>query len=298
MSDLSSNNIIETVCDGNVSYTLLEDDSFLLSAYKVLMNNTEQYIRCSRIRANGKIKLLYYSAEYKSLLNVLKNIDKDSFIRLLVNLFSVIQFTESNDFIEKENLLLSFERIFVNTETLQVKMIYLPISNKLNSNDSFVDLRKKLVQFMSVSPLFSNSNMNRYYSVLLNNEYSNKQIVEVFKKGITKSNIIIKKPQPILRFFSIDGLNVNLFIRKDRFIIGRQSNDLEVDGIINANGAISRGHCEIMFSDNSYYIKDRGSTHGTTLNGIKLKPNVLYGIKNGDEIKLAFSSFKVEIMEG
>ncbi len=50
---------------------------------------------------------------------------------------------------------------------------------------------------------------------------------------------------------------------------------------------VSRHHAEIMYTNNKWHIKDLNTTNGTFLNNIRLLPNSLNIITNGDELKLS-----------
>ncbi len=72
-----------------------------------------------------------------------------------------------------------------------------------------------------------------------------------------------------------------------RFDTGTVPNE-EIDLI--PYGAIDRGvsrrHCEILLRDNKLHVVDLGSTNGTFLAGIRLKPNEVTLLRKGDELLL------------
>jgi 3',5'-cyclic-nucleotide phosphodiesterase len=47
---------------------------------------------------------------------------------------------------------------------------------------------------------------------------------------------------------------------------------------------VSRRHLRIFESDGHTYVQDLNSTNGTSIQGIKIRPGVMYTIKNGDQI--------------
>lgn len=67
-------------------------------------------------------------------------------------------------------------------------------------------------------------------------------------------------------------------------IIGRENFGKE---ILSAYMTVSRHHAEIMYTNNKWHIKDLNTTNGTFLNNIRLLPNSLNIITNGDELKLS-----------
>ena len=62
--------------------------------------------------------------------------------------------------------------------------------------------------------------------------------------------------------------------------------------------SISRQHVrfDIVPDTSTITLIDCGGTHGTTLNGSKLEPDVPYGIKEGDIIVLGKSSRSYEVV--
>lgn len=67
-------------------------------------------------------------------------------------------------------------------------------------------------------------------------------------------------------------------------IIGRENFGKE---ILSAYMTVSRHHAEIMYTNDKWHIKDLNTTNGTFLNNIRLLPNSLNIITNGDELKLS-----------
>ena len=59
---------------------------------------------------------------------------------------------------------------------------------------------------------------------------------------------------------------------------------------------VSRHHARITNNKNLWEIEDLNSTNGTWINGIRLQPNTLSPLKNGDILQLSKScSFEVQL---
>ena len=97
--------------------------------------------------------------------------------------------------------------------------------------------------------------------------------------------IILQIPHQVTRF--------EIVVDKDEFVIGKS--EIQVDGFVPFNKAISRKHCKICRSGNLYTIIDLTSANGTFVNKRRLQPNQPHPIKNGDVIRLANSDFQIEI---
>ena len=72
--------------------------------------------------------------------------------------------------------------------------------------------------------------------------------------------------------------------RKDPF--GTFAPAIDLTNSHGANLGVSRHHADILFMNDSYYIKDMGSTNGTWVNGQKLAPHQITPIRYGDSLRL------------
>ncbi|WP_017316399.1 FHA domain-containing protein [Mastigocladopsis repens] len=61
--------------------------------------------------------------------------------------------------------------------------------------------------------------------------------------------------------------------------------DIDVSGLPNAD-FVSRFHAEIQVEKSTYYIVDVGSSNGTYLNNVRIKPKTRYSLNFGDKIDL------------
>jgi len=68
-------------------------------------------------------------------------------------------------------------------------------------------------------------------------------------------------------------------------VIGRRTSEHKPDIELNAD-VISRRHMEILLKDDSYWVKDLGSTNGTMLNDDRIIPGNLYELKHNSRIGL------------
>lgn len=115
-----------------------------------------------------------------------------------------------------------------------------------------------------------------------------KKVIDAQSQGTTGT---IGEQREVL--FVIRGM-IERVVMKDnttatlgRFDTGTVPNE-EIDLI--PYGAIDRGvsrrHCEILLRDNKLHVVDLGSTNGTFLAGIRLKPNEITLLRKGDELLL------------
>ena len=68
------------------------------------------------------------------------------------------------------------------------------------------------------------------------------------------------------------------------------------DYIIQGNSAVSGIHADIIRKDDTFYIRDKGSTNGTFIDGVRIPPQEEIELFDGDEIKLANECFEFHLI--
>lgn len=299
--------VTELTGSPNIQYVINDDSTFALTDFKVLKGQGSNLVQCAKVRYNGKIKLIYFTSEKKSLKNIVQSLDSDSFITVIANLISSVNDIKSNGFLELSNLALTFDKIFVDSNTLSVSLIYLPINNSHSDTvQTENELRTEIIKFISSVPAFATEKMNRISSYLSNGTLSLGQLYRHLCEEVgsyasikQKVNVVEKKEvqfanQPTLRFRSINApVSINLQINSGEYVIGKSAD--KVDGVISFNKAISRVHCKITYQNGNYYITDLGSANGTFVNSKRILAQCPEIIKNGDAVRLANSDFLIEI---
>ena len=132
MSELIKSGAVADVTRGsNLAYMLQDNDLFLLTGYKdIKIQRQKGFVNCAKVLHNGKIKLVYFTEHHKSLLSVLPSLNGDGFLSVLINLLNAVIGIRNNGFLVCQNLDLTFDRIFVDPNTLSVSLIYLPLKNR------------------------------------------------------------------------------------------------------------------------------------------------------------------------
>lgn len=295
----------------NVQYVINDKSAFALTEFKVLRSQGRNFIKCAKVLYNGKIKLLYFSSMFKSLKNMLPSLDGDTFLSIVANILNSVIEIKNNGFLSCSNLDLSFEKIFVDQNTLEVSLIYLPVNNPNADIAAFEnEMRTELIKLISGIPAFSNEKMTRVCGYLSNGTLSLPQlynsVCSEIKVGFQKQVIVPEteekiemskkkdiSSQPPLHFVSVNAPSqINLVVSTLEYTIGK--NPAQVNGAITFNKAISRVHCKITYQNNNYYITDLGSANGTFVNNSKIAAHHPQPIKSGDTIRLANSDFRVQ----
>lgn len=303
--------VSELVGTPNVQYVLNDNSAFALTEFKVLKSQSKHFIKCSKVKYNGKIKFIYFTAMSKSLRNMIPSLDSDTFLTIIANLLNCIIEIKNNGFLDCENLDLSFDKVFVNKNTLEISLIYLPVNNADKDVASFEnEFRTEIIKLITSVPAFIGEKMARVCGYLSNGTLSLNQVYKSIcseikgrstsfeldfdrgkDEGDSNKQVIFK--QPSLHFYSLNApVDINFNIDVPEFIIGK--NPAQVNGVISFNKAISRVHCKISYQNKSYFITDLGSANGTYVNKSRLAAQHPQKIKSGDTIRLANSDFKIE----
>lgn len=301
---LQSGKITELQGNINVSYILQDENIFSLTGYKVLKTQEKNgFIKCAKLLYNGKIKLLYFTSDKKSLKNMISSIDFDTFLRVIANVMHLIIDVKNNGFLSCQNIDLAFDKIFVNPSTLAANLIYIPIASNNTDSSNFENIfRTELIKLITSTPSFAGEKASRVCSELSNGTVL---LNELYKRICNECNGTPQTQQgvnaapsggysqPTLSIQSVNSPSaVSFVVNKPEFVIGKSANS--VDGVISFNKAVSRIHCKIVFSDNNYYAVDLGSANGTFINKVRIAPQQYCPLKSGDILRLANSDFKIQ----
>ena len=261
----------------NFSYILNDNSLFLPTEYKILQNLEDNFfIKVMKMKFNGKIQFLYLVEGYKSLDQIIENIDAEEFAVILSNLLVTIMSIRQNGFMSCLGINLSIDKIFVDPSTYNVLFIYLPISKRFYTDEIQCEknLQIMLKQILIDKPSISSAKVE-------------KMTMDMFSGVSTK---VEKK----LKLIAIGApINMEIKVNKDNYLIGKK--EAIVDGVISFNPMISRLHCKIEKNRELFLLTDMNSANGTYVNSQRLMSGKSYQLKDGDIVRLANSDFKVVI---
>ena len=305
MYTLKDNGVIsEITCGNNFEYILKDNAHFVNTDYKVLQSqNNGIFVKCMKMTRNGLIDLYYVTDEYRPMSSMFAGISADTLINVVVNLFASVIEVRNNGFLTCQSIDLSWDKIYVEQNTLKVKLVYLPLSVK--AFDSYAEfeseLRSSIVKLINKVILETNERLKQFVLDLCNGSMS---LEDVYNKSrsvgtppITKQ---VNNNQPPSAFKNSGNIKLvamnapshfELVIDRDNVVIGKKQE--WVDLVIPFNRMISRKHCRITNQTGIYYINDEGSANGTFVNGVRLNPGQKVQINRGDIIRMADSDFQI-----
>lgn len=286
--------VSEALSPNTVGY-ILSDDNMLDQTKLRVMNDPQKnyFVQGARSRYNGKTKITYFVSGYGPLSEKIERMSPDNFISVTASIFNTIDEIIGTGFFKYPDIDTSLNRIFVDTSTLAVHMVCLPISYKYDDGGGqsvMRSLRTDLLRIMSENPrLKERQEIIRLKSIVANGELSEKDIY----KDICRMGAVPKSyKMPVLH--CVNYPVPDIVITKTPFVIGRSQ--ANADGFVGADKmAVGRRHCEVISSGGEYCVVDKESKHGTRLNGVMLSPLKPYPMSDGDSLAVANLIFKVSM---
>lgn len=304
MYTLENNEIIEEVKYGNnFAYILENQNSFLNTNYKILKSQTNDiFIPCVKMLYNGRIQLFYLTEECRRMSSLSSDITVNTLIKIVIHLFSDIIEVQSNGFLSSENIDISWDKIFVDSNTLKVKLIYLPVSFKLFQSYAEFEskLRSNLIQLTNNLMIASDHRIDKLLLNLSNSSLSLKDLRDRCSELLGAADSRPAKCGQKGKFYQDGDMKLvavnapyyfEIKLDRDFMMIGRKAD--AVDVVIPFTKTIGRQHCKIARKPDGYYITDVGSSNGTYINNVRIKQWQEYQFNRGDVIRLADNDFRV-----
>lgn len=294
--------ISEVNCGSNFEYVLENSAHFVNTDYKVLQSQTNGiFVQCMKMLRNGKLALYYVTDDYRHLESLFANIIPDMLVLVVINLLADVIEVRNNGFLDCQNIDLSWDKVFVEQNTLKVKLVYIPVSERVFGSYAEYEneLRCSIVKLI--------------YRAFPSPAERLKHLVRDLRDGSLSLEEVYNQSRnagmpPIINPPTTDGmpgaeegrirmvaLNApepfEILIDGEEMLLGKKR--ALVDVVISFNNMISRKHCRISRHNGVFYISDEGSANGTYVNRVRLSPGQRQRIKKGDIIRLANSDFRI-----
>ncbi len=299
----------------NWVYLLEDEKCFSQLGYRLVWSQeTEGLLHCSKIHYNGRLKLIYFSENRQSLPYVWPSLrihDKIIFFR---GLLAAILKVQENGFFACRNLDLSLECIFLDPETLEPYLIYLPLTEDANGEEAAEFDRRLQESMLKLIELSDGGRWGELHEIsealadwggaaclydrmgkILSDMEADPsfELSDPLRQNSTGRR---KIPEKQLILQSADaGANICFRVDKESYRIGRRKDN---DGVLEGAAAVSRMHCRVERSGGHYYIVDEKSSYGTFVNDRPCMPGVKKELREGDTVKLANVEFTVKMREG
>lgn len=305
MYSLKDNGVIREIeCGNNLGYVLEDSQHFVGTDYKVLQSqNNGIFVQCMKMLYNGKIELYYITDDYRPMSTMFTEITPDIFINIVINMFGSVVEVKNNGFLQCQNIDVSWDKIFIDSSTLKVKLVYLPINVK--AFDSYAEfeseLKSGLIELVNKVIVQTNDRLNEFVLDLANGSMSIENIYNKYN-GVGMASISLPSGNlqnsgmqvagGVLKLVAMNAPKYfEVILDKPRLVLGKKQEIVDV--AITFNNMISRKHCIVTNNNGTYYLTDEGSANGTFVNGIRLTPHEMAEVKRGDVIRMANSDFQL-----
>lgn len=237
MDRLVENGMLEELsCGVNFSYILKDKSIFSSTEYKVLHSQSGgAFVPCMKMLYNGRIQLYYMVSELKPLAAIVGRLDSAAFLTVVRNLLSDVIAVRTNGFLSCQNVVISFDRIFVNPENLKVSLVYVPVSKRLFNDYSACEhyLRSHLTQMIKVMD-YTSEGVMRLAEDLCNHNIS---LDEIYERLRGRASIKTNRNSAYGNNGNVDGISKGEKLRAN--FLRKAEESVEIISTIRRSGALS-----------------------------------------------------------
>ena len=287
---LNNQRLRELNCGTNFAYILSSNSMFLPTQYKVLQSQKGgTFIPCHRILFNGQTALFYDVGEKRPFSVLLPQMTPEAFRTVTTELLQAVLQVKAVGFLQEENIDIDFSKVFVDSSTLKVSVVYVPVNERLHADGPAMEnkLRAELIRLIQAISTLDSPKTTALAADLANGTLSLQDLV----RNLAAAEVAPPPPRVMeLRLINFPE-KLSFRIDRDSFVIGRSD---DADGVIKLNKYIGAYHCRIEQKDGQFLLWDLDSKNGSYVNKIKVlkKPVVL---NNGDTVRLANLEFRVTL---
>ena len=301
----------------HIAYQFENSEMIFAVAKRVLGKlKVENVMNGLEVTYNGKPRIIYETQGQQPLVGMLQTMDGRSAYRILMQFLRLILRFEENDFLQKEVIDVNIYHIFYDVENETIKCCALPIDGECDYHEKTGwqgKYRQTLATLLKICFKDAPHGYRELYNQIFDGRKTDTEIVEYLldcnyqwyglgssitgkeynENKLTKpaENVAVEKPILELEYASDHG-NEKITVMNEPFTVGSLKGTADARIAI---GALSRQHCTIKKTNGILSIIDNNSTNGSYMNGVRLKPEVAYVMKDGDILRLADIEFKIKI---
>lgn len=322
MNTLIKQGVSEIIkCGSNFEFVLNDNTQIVSTEYKVLQSSWNEYfVPCMTLLYNGKNAIYYAVNNLVPLSSVIETLNPINYIDIVINVMNSIIAIKDNGFINENSILPELENVYIDTQTLNVKLVSLPISAASESNGTVFEntIKSNLASEVEKNNCILSDVTKKLMEDLQNPRMDIKDILDHYVNGsgtskmddadidnayttidgfdyFSDSNKFYSNKPNNSNGIQLVGIapfdNLKFEISKAEYVIGKKAEI--VDGVIPNDKNVSRKHCVIHCDNNSYYITDEESLNGTYINGKRISSGRIMQLNDGDIVKLADVEFRV-----
>lgn len=248
---------------------------------------TEGLLPCREIRFNGRIKLGFFTEQYRSIGEESDRFSVDNICEFGISLLDRVKALESVPQISLENVVWDEESIYLDRRG-RVFLTCLPAVLPEETLRSQIYIKR-------VYALLTELLQGRRAEELIKQiDYQQKKsfgdwpaLQDVLERHLTEDD----DDSLVLRSINTPRA-LRFFVGYNKYLIGTDAS--RVDGVITGVDSVNPVHAEIGWNEIGHYIRDIGSENGTYVNDQRISPNVEIPIGKGTVLRFADYTFNVE----
>lgn len=155
-----------------IAYFLEDNKDLSETGYKVMRTHENiGFLTCHYLYYNGRVKLIYDRKELIPLSNAVRELSAERYVEVVLNLFDLLIKIKEIGFLQYRNVVISKDKIFVDTNSLKVSIIYLPLDIKQDVD--FRELERNiytvLCDMCAYYSQVGSQIINKLYQLIMNN---------------------------------------------------------------------------------------------------------------------------------
>ena len=296
-----SSGIIKQIKADHISYTFSSDVPFAEEEYEKFYTipSLNRLLKGFDTIHNNQHKMIYLTESYLNFSDCVSFISGTVFTQICINIIKAFLDLRDKTAFSTRNLDLDEDSFYIDPETIQPYLIYIPKEKDENRTRHDINRRLRYV-FMNLANYVQNKEdpVLVQFLAMLRSQASFPEIIEkmdldIELDGIELHSSYLSLQRQTLILHPIKNECDDIIVDKDRFVLGRSKS--RTDCPLSMSPSISNVHCRFTRNANLFFVEDMQSRNGTYINDNKLTPMLACAINDGDVLKLADVAFKVEI---
>ncbi len=301
-NEMFSGLVNEVLGSFHAEYLMPNHDAFYDVGFRVMKNQQKSnLLQCHRLKYNGQLKLVYFLNDMTAFDRELLEADERYTYMLVYYLLDAIQDIENNGFLNINCIERRLNKVYVDSHTKNVKLIYVPLNLPVNSQDKVdfeAEIKSGLVQLLKEKQEADSAGIERLITYLTDDTLQLSEVgrqiqaadstLEELKEVQFEKSEKIGCDEVVIK--AVDTTMV-FHIHQENYILGKSAE--RADGVIAGNPTVSRVHCRIFKAGGDYYLIDMGSANGTFFNRERVSSTTPVKLTNGGSLRIANMEFMV-----
>lgn len=265
---------------------IIEEQNFGIKAFKELMEYEDEIINPAAIKVMDNIPVDVVLSEKKADKSHNKEKVKINlnFILSQIMVLAVVFICCNKLIVPEENARLMWIKLIIMLTA--ISLLEIAIISRILMKNKEQNKVKGIIKFKQ-------DIKNTEKRTVLKKENNVKTVVNKWNWNNSSENKLTPSEGKNERAYLISEEGIKTPIIKTPFIIGKTKGAVD---LCIQNELVSRKHCQIINSENNYYLMDLDSCNGSFINEISLESQKKYLLNDGDSIRIGFSTYSFSLV--